>query len=336
VIARAVVHNEGVIDDSRILTNRRVCFIDSVLDGEGRASVYVCGTDDTNCVIYKPFKVISTVSEGYMDVNGEDMFDSSMSDKLAKMRSVFTRDNGMPLYKEIKFQFDTKWWDDAQFMAVETEDYGKCNWWQSYHTKWSNEFFYGSNTLVCVLTTEDFEELEPLNENKVQLLLKNSLGHTDAFKAAVAPYVDSSDARRCMSADPHGWDEDPGSLVGCRYYLALDENPYWEGSYPNWKPGGTKAAFDDFTRAHSVSFSGSTRNVTHIAGDATCYRHWGYQHAAYFSGVREAQYVVQELHVEKLGGMPLPESYEPTAQYCDDEPGGGIANAFVRPSKMDV
>mgnify|MGYP005843454405 CR=1 FL=1 len=347
VVARAVVHNEGIIEDARMLTNRKVCRVDwSPLDAEGRARVYVCNADDTNCVVYRPFKVVSTVSVGYLDNTGEALFSplsTPIEEKLASMRSVFASTNvlgTMPIYKEIKFQFDSKWWGDYQFMPVETDNNGWCNWWQNYHTRWSNEFFHGSNTLVCVSTTEVYEEqLYPLDDDKVRLLLQESLGQTQAYADAVSPYVDDTvDGRGCVAGSPpYGW-EGAASVPdsGCRYYVFNEENENWQGSYPNWKVGGTKEDFDDFTRGLSVLDSnGQERNVTHFAGDATCYRLWGTQHSAYYSGIRKAQYCIQEFHDEHLESA-LPGTYEATPQFCDIPPGGGLGNAFLKPSRMDL
>jgi hypothetical protein len=47
-------------------------------------------------------------------------------------------------------------------------------------------------------------------------------------------------------------------------------------------------------------------------------------HGAYFSGIREAQKIVEELKGEQGYN-----DYDPSPQFCDEAPGGGLGNPFI-------
>ena len=65
--------------------------------------------------------------------------------------------------------------------------------------------------------------------------------------------------------------------------------------------------------------------VSISSGEATCFRHRRWSHGAYWSGIREGQFIVEELN-----GIEYP---DPILQFCDEAPGGGLGNPFIRPPK---
>ena len=335
-IARKVADED--IDPDKIVLNSKVCLVDWDLS-EGRATVYSdeeCDEKKCHRYMYRPKKVISTVSEGYLDWYGDELFAPNIMSKLDSMRKVYrtSERKGMAIYKELNYIFDRKWWGDFQFMAVETDEAGRCNWWQSYETRWSNtrggqnEFFADSHTLVCVLTTEVYEELFPIGQadaqalSVVKKLLVESLGRTLKYEDAVGKYEEYTIVKNRDDIGP------PGD--GQCHVQYFDDNEFWKGSYANWQPSGTKKDFEKF----AAPLSKDGMNVVHFAGEATCYRQWGYQHGAYYSGIREAYAAMKEVHHERESGTKFPAGYTPTDQFCEVEPDGGKGNLFVKAPKI--
>lgn len=266
-------------------------------------------------------KVISTVSVGVLDKNSA-MFQPQLMQNVMAMKRVFKMSN----YYKIFFQFDRKFWGDSQvsssmalvehsilqfdgtgsnsslmlisstsqFIQIATEERGRCNFWQSLHTKWRNKFLYGSNILFCTLTTETIESIT---------------NHEDGLDAALDSLLDPL---RAIYGN---------SFVAPlkSHYFPWDEYEYSFGSYENWLPGGTRADFETFI----APVQNAGENVVYISGSATCERHWAYVHGALLAGERTAKMVLKDLGVPNI---------VTNNSMCDIAPGGGYGSN--RPGKV--
>jgi hypothetical protein len=196
-------------------------------------------------------------------------------------------------YIKIFYQFENKFWDDAQFIvSLQKEgNIGKCHHWQNLDFKskahgarkhTSTEFLPGSGILFCTLLTEGLQELGgKLTDDMVQGVLLDPLRRV---------YGDLVDAN-LLDSKYHKWNE--------------DQNFY--GSYSNWEPGSNLV---DYFKFYGGKFDSSEKFIApcghhgcnsddkwilHISGTASCIELWELIKGAIASGERSGHYVLNDI-----------------------------------------
>ena len=219
---------------------------------------------------------------------------------------------GMIEYREVRFEFKTKFWDTKIFHLFEKEG-GRigCFVWQNLD---QDGFYPGSKSVVCTLSTYEWDALvdpvsKTLTEDQVNEFLNDSFGKLaggglncsetdpDTWKPGESTIpVD----RDCVYSYFPGWTEDQDN----------DQYDDWYGSYVVWNLGETQGTLDqDFENYISPVVSNGQERV-HISGTGFCDRHQGYTVVAYYAGIKSAQIVIREL----IGIV------DTTPQYCDEGP----------------
>lgn len=313
-ILRRIIEVENL--GPKIETDKKVTLVEGLNDGsvasdwDDATSVRVTTEDGPTITA---LKVISTVSVGVLLNNGGSIFVPSI-DGPESILDALDRIYEMNEYKEIFFQFggEQPFSDRWQFFWIETEERDQCNWWQSLSTQWE-EFFPGSNTAVCVVTTPTYEALTAagggrVTDEQANVLLSESLG-----KVFDLP----SDCTKATTWDPETIPE----AGKCTYRIFDSVNEDWYGSYENWKPDPSRTAaqiLGDFDTVFGRENVCTQNRTLYIGGSAGCLRHWGYVHAGLWSGYKLADCCIENL---RDGGNTVP-----YVQFCDASPGGGLGN----------
>jgi hypothetical protein len=212
-------------------------------------------------------------------------------------------------YIKIFYQFEEKFWDDAQFIvSLQKEgNIGKCHHWQNLdftskpqsnarskakskakggaRKQTSTEFLPGSGILFCTLLTEVVKELGGK--------LTDSLVEGELLEPLRRVYGDLVDAPNLLGYKYHKWNE--------------DQNFY--GSYSNWQPGYN---LTDYFKFYGGIFDSSEKFIEpcghngcnrlsdnkwilHISGTASCIEDWELVKGAIASGERSGHYVLNDI-----------------------------------------
>lgn len=231
--------------------------------------------------------VVSTLSIGVLERDGEAIFGDSLKPKLDKLNAVFD----MVDYVDIFIQFDTKFWDaTTAFLFAETAKRDMCHVWQNFDTE-PGEFFPESNVLVCSINTEVWADLKmdqgdgtfKLPTSAVMKLLRESLGNV---------YKDESwMSTDCIEGDITMWhpstSSPPDVGTGCFYYV-FDRNPAFNGDWEDWNVG---ASAEDYYEAIEPSPSYDDPLLM-LSGSAVCDEQYAYVTGAYFAGIQAANYAI--------------------------------------------
>jgi Flavin containing amine oxidoreductase len=175
---------------------------------------------------------------------------------------------------------------------------GQCTVWQNVDTGYQGEFFVGSHTFLCTLTTKDFTALTAgtptgsLSDDVANDLIASTLFKVLGIPATVR--CDRSGVRLDHFPDPITGAFDPSPpMNGCHYYISdgpnnadqLDQS--WLGAWSTLREGWTRSDYDDIIEPYG--------NL-HFGGEAYCLRWTGFQHGAWDSGRLEARNILQQLY----------------------------------------
>lgn len=261
---------------------------EQAVDVDTVASVNVAEVE-TSVGTFRARKVISTVGIGVLKEK-ETFFNPTPVRKLEAMNNVFD----MGLYIKVFFKFDEPFWGQNAFIftASEKTPSRRCPMWQIQDGSGQNaasHYYHNTNIIFCILMTDDIAAIggaANINDDYVDELL---------------------DDLRDVYGELPAYDS---------YYKDWENDKWTFGSYENWKVGGK--VIDHNTFIEPLASDGE--NIVHMAGSATCNRHYGWVHGAFFSGYRAARTVANEL--------------DPTLQLdistlCEDVPDPGFgANPF--------
>lgn len=209
-------------------------------------------------------KVILTVSIGVLDKR-ENFLSPIPIEKLQAMNNVMKPG----FFIKVFFKFDVKFWDQISFIFTASENTAprRCKVWQVEDGAGTNDassYWYDSNIIFCTLVNDDIDEIggfEAINDAFIDSLLddlRDSYGELPAYES---------------------------------YYKNWEEDKWTNLSIESWKKGGTTKDHDTFIAPLSVD----GENIVYMAGSATCARHYGWVHGAYFSGYHAARTAANEL-----------------------------------------
>lgn len=235
-------------------------------------------------------KVVSTVGIGVLKEK-QDFFYPTPEQKLTAMNNVFD----MGLYIKVFFKFDEPFWDTDAFIftASEKTPSRRCPMWQIQDGSGQNaasHYYHDTNIIFCILMTDDIASIggaANINEDYIDELLEDL---RDVY-GTLPPYES--------------------------YYKDWENDEWTYGSFENWKVGGKVIDHNTFIEPLA---SDDGENIVHMAGSATCNRHYGWIHGAFFSGYRAARTAANELD---------PSLELDTSTLCEDVPDPGFgANPF--------
>lgn len=277
---------EDNIDASKIRFNTRVSSIsydENVCDGKvvfcnccGTKYAAVVTTDDGTEILAQ--RVITTVSSGVLS-SGDVEFSPAL-----KYSAEEYNPYEMGLYIKIFYQFDTRFWDDTEFVYTirEVAKRGQCHHWLD-----MDSILTGSKIIRCEIVKEAFEELmEKTGPQKGELSDATIMELLDPLRTAYG------------SANV----PDPVAF----YYPKQNLDPdFGYGSYANWQIGKTLTEFAKFFGGVELLTPYCDHNgcdsddewIMHFSGAATCYAESENLHGAFYSGQRSALNVLRTLGI---------------------------------------
>jgi hypothetical protein len=242
----------------------------------------------------------------------------------------------MGFYKELNVQFGEDVFmaaenvPDTEFIMIETGEgkRGYCNVWQNLD-RFQREFWDGSRTFRCVLTTKPFDELTDSNYKlsgvNATRLISNTLNKVLGIEDDIIT--------NCTR-----WMNGPLNLTspienGCVYQIFDGVKEEWVGAYPTLRVDWNETDYDCYNAslpADAADCSEGEDPLLIFSGEGTCYRQFAYQHGGWFSGIRDAN--------EILRLMLDPDQYSmweshATPQFCEEPASGGPGNSFIKKSK---
>jgi hypothetical protein len=287
---------EAGLKSSHIKFSQRVSKIKYDLSGDKAAQVEVSDSGDCVTHQYNAKRVILTTSVGVVN--------EGIESGLSFEPELLFKDNPFEMkdYVKVFYQFEEKFWDDAEFIVSLKEEGndGRCHHWQSLdfehnqaggRKQTNTSFLPGSRIIFCTLMTEAFQGL---------------LGKTGLTKLTEDQLIDLLDPLR----QAYGEDVDTYLIAegpSKPFHTIWSSIPHFRGAFNNMKPKKTIKEYFEF---YGGIFDGSDKFIgpcehngcngknewiLHISGTASCLEDWEWVRGAINAGKRSGHYVLNDI-----------------------------------------
>jgi len=296
----SVVQRYAAEKGIRPIFDRRVLEIsyDVGNDSNGYKAQVLSNDSAGRCFVYRAKRVISTVSVGVLNNNLID-FQPPLSFPAPSRNPM-----EMYLYQKIFYQFPTTFWDNSDYIltlknAEREGNNGLCFQWQN-----MENYIPGSRTLMCTLTTPEFDKLVGgrANRNTATLSPQQLRDLLEPLRRAYPNFVEPVDS----------------------YYPPINtDRDFGYGAYSDWKVGYTPWDYYRFFGGGSDNYylatagplqgdddevyEGCTHNgcnskgewILYLSGAASCLEYYEFVYGGDYAGESAASYAMQSL------GYPL-------------------------------